>query len=684
MLKTSLFNKGIYKSTLSRFKWGVLLYFVLLFFSTSFVLLINDYDYLPEVIDSYTKSGAMILRNDFFIFPMLLASFVPTATAFLAFDMFSSKKHSVFLHSLPCKRVAIYNSVLLGSYTLMALPVILNGIILMLISIFKLGDYFTIYSCLKWIAANLIHLFVMFAVATFSAGITSSRISLIFINAVLNFIPLAIAFSISGIASEYLYGFDDNSLIILEETCKWIPALSHWFTTNAYSGFRRSSLIMNIFSYKTVIFSIVAIFLYVSGLILYKKRNVESAGNFVAFRVLNPILKYTLTILGTLFTFAVLYYSEFKRGFYMILLLLVVSLILYFATEMVLKKNLKVFKTYKGYLAFAVIIILFNYFMQYTGFFGYETRIPDADEIKSVSISYSRQSEYTESIDVIEETINIHKNITSSIPSVKLRDHLHSYPMNITYELKNGKMLKRRYSNLTQEEQDNILSALYEHKDYRIVSDDVRKINLDDLDYLRIQLQLSPDFNYSFSIEKKENISAFFEEWKKDTESLGYYEKLKTDNFFSVIPMYTEVFYSKPDSHRGEIARVYNTGFNANYKNTMSYFERNGYLNDIHNCKVFISKEPHFIEKIKDNSITKVYMNDKEDGLYKLSENQVSPVGEESSKALIKDILSGNIKNDDSDGNKYIIYIMSNATHAFEQYTKALIVSPENLPEYLK
>ncbi len=139
MLKTSLFSKGIYKSNLARFKWGSFLYFIILFFSTSFVLLISNYSHMTaETVKRYMLSGGIILRDDYLIFPMLVASFVPTVTVFLAFDMFSSKKQSVFIHSLPCRRGAVYISSILGAYTLMAIPVLLNGGVLMLISAFYL------------------------------------------------------------------------------------------------------------------------------------------------------------------------------------------------------------------------------------------------------------------------------------------------------------------------------------------------------------------------------------------------------------------------------------------------------------------------------------------------------------------------------------------------------------------
>ena len=42
ILKTSLFNKGIYKSTLRRYLWGGVLYFIMLFLFTGMLILLNE------------------------------------------------------------------------------------------------------------------------------------------------------------------------------------------------------------------------------------------------------------------------------------------------------------------------------------------------------------------------------------------------------------------------------------------------------------------------------------------------------------------------------------------------------------------------------------------------------------------------------------------------------------------
>ncbi|MBQ3573980.1 MAG: hypothetical protein IJA16_05220, partial [Clostridia bacterium] len=147
--KTSLFNKGIFKSTIRRYLWGSVLYGILLFMMTSLtVLLAVDKSNLGY---SMAKRGvALILDGHYLILPVITALFVPTVVALLVYRFVHSKKTSIFVHSLPVSRTANYISTLMAAFTLMAAPIILNGIILMILSLSGYGPFFDINSCLVW------------------------------------------------------------------------------------------------------------------------------------------------------------------------------------------------------------------------------------------------------------------------------------------------------------------------------------------------------------------------------------------------------------------------------------------------------------------------------------------------------------------------------------------------------
>ena len=82
--KTSLFNKGIYKSTVRRYAWGSIFYFILLFLFTGMMILLNED---PQRVDVYWSYGgySTLLGNSYMIIPMLISLVVPTVTGLLIF-----------------------------------------------------------------------------------------------------------------------------------------------------------------------------------------------------------------------------------------------------------------------------------------------------------------------------------------------------------------------------------------------------------------------------------------------------------------------------------------------------------------------------------------------------------------------------------------------------------------------
>ena len=129
-LVTSLFNKGIYKNTLRRFKWGSFIYFIILFFSVPFGFMMrNPVDLKREYYSSsFGEYENVLFSYSSFLIPMIVAIVVPTVVALLVYNYIHSSKHSVFAHSLPITRISNYFSSILAAFTLMFLPIIANGI----------------------------------------------------------------------------------------------------------------------------------------------------------------------------------------------------------------------------------------------------------------------------------------------------------------------------------------------------------------------------------------------------------------------------------------------------------------------------------------------------------------------------------------------------------------------------
>ena len=211
--KTSFFNKGIYKSTVKRYAWGSLLYFIVLFLSTTLSVFLNydeTFRYLP--LDHF-NDYPIILHGSYIALPILLAIVVPTVVALMVFRFIHSKKQAIFIHSLPVSRKANFISSILAAFTLMCIPVIANGAILIFISLLKYGNYFTVPDCVWWMIYNLAGLFLMFSVSVFSANITGNSFAMIIINIIIHVFVFVTVASFGIMAEAFIYGYRSTNAI---------------------------------------------------------------------------------------------------------------------------------------------------------------------------------------------------------------------------------------------------------------------------------------------------------------------------------------------------------------------------------------------------------------------------------------------------------------------------------------
>ena len=199
--RTSLFNMGIFKNTVKRFKWGSILYFIILFFSVPFLFLAEDFDRLLQRYSVDLQVSPVLLRSDYIVIPVLLAIAVPTVVAVLIFNNVHSSRQGVFVHGLPATRGANYVSSVLAGLTLMALPVILNAGILMIMSFTSYGKIISSWSVVYWVALNLSILFIMFSASVFTAFLTGNAAAHIGINIFVHVIPMIIALVIFLVSS---------------------------------------------------------------------------------------------------------------------------------------------------------------------------------------------------------------------------------------------------------------------------------------------------------------------------------------------------------------------------------------------------------------------------------------------------------------------------------------------------
>ncbi len=571
-LKTSFFNFGIYKNTLKRFWLGSMLYFVFLFITTNLALLLNKDNIFARLnIRNDFYDNTLILNSEYLTIPLIMSVAVPTVTALLVFRFIHSKKQAIFTFSLPINRNENYISSYLAGLTLMIVPVLLNGIILMLLSLAVFGKLFSLYHCLLWILYNTMSLFLMYSCAVFCASLTGNSFAMVVLNILIHSILLIFALCFNAIADIFLYGYVGSELVEILAVNNF-PTFIMMLTSQHTQD--------NLTFIQIVKFLSFAVFFSVATYFIIRKRKIETASDIAGFKVLNSIFKYLITILITFVIFTIFQSQIGSNILIFILIVFITSALTYFLTEMLLKKKFNVFSAWKGYLIFAASFTLVMLFVTNTSFFGYETRVPETSLIEKAEIYNHRNLIYEENAymstpEIIEKIVKTHTNIVTDTPIPK---HRYEWPgyytydnythLNIKYKLKNGKVLQRCY-NMPTKQCIEIMEEFYKIEEFKKKNE---AVFIDDIKIAGIT------FNHEKPIPQWQELLPLIRE---DTLNMSYHD-LHYADFSGVYETIgsLRLEYKREENNTPEkvYIRHHYLNFNNKYVKTINWLKEKGYL----------------------------------------------------------------------------------------------------------
>ncbi len=463
-LKTSFFNKGIFMSTIKRFKIASIIYFVLLFQNVllpviTLGLATNE---LYPLYLTYSVSTAIVL---------------PAIMGILVFGFMHSKKTAIFINSMPVSRTSVYTSTVAGAFVLMTFPVLVAGIVLILLALTTHSAVLGVGSCLTWIGFNLLALFMMFSIVCFASMLTGSKWGAVAFNGLIHLSVPIIVVCLEFFAEIFLNGYmSDNAFItkIMEGNFViWLEAMSLRFWGVYSQGFEFGKMFLYIG---------ISVLFYVFGWLLCKKRHAETVGDMAGFKVLNPIFKYCVTFIVASVTFSIGFGGYTYNISSVIISVLVFSSLAYFGAEMMLKKTARVFTTqWIGYVAFLLVFAMIISVFAFTDFFGFEKRVPDTEDIESAAFycpydfGYYYDGEnlpYFKDEDVIESIREVHNGLIEKDQGI--RDTNYYCPIHIKYKLKDGSVIERRYYLNSERELDIIYNILAENEGMKSYIHDIR------------------------------------------------------------------------------------------------------------------------------------------------------------------------------------------------------------------
>lgn len=464
-VKNSFCNSTLLKYNIKRYGFISIILGLLLLLNFTFPLLLKPLKHLEDYV--------LIERGDdlFYLFT------VPVILAMVLFAYMQKDKTVSFYHSLPMTRTELMNTQIISGIILYNLPVVVVGIInTIILLVFKslnadclpmMRKSDIVWSVFVWILSHFL-IFMMNFLCAMVMGILVGNLVLqgVFFY-VLVVLPYGLGELINLAARRIIYG--------LPPLNKFSDFLESWsivglFFKEVEVQEKIGKIVIFSDSYirmilpLTLFYGVVAYFI---GRWLYKRRQMENNHLFIAekgirkFFVAGFTLSLTLTIgnyIGVMTENKFIIYCGVIGG----------VVIGYWVSQMLVRKTLYVFGTYKGLLVYLSVVIL-TFVIADNDWINYEKRLPALDQITAIDYINSYYPS-KEARDIMEqgEKYDFSKDLSKLIYQEKYRYtdqdsiqaiyHLHQKAINykeepkdrrksayIRYYLKNGDVVTRAY-----------------------------------------------------------------------------------------------------------------------------------------------------------------------------------------------------------------------------------------------
>lgn len=448
--RTSFFNKGLCLSLLRRSwpLWGA--YFGLL-------LLLVPGTLMQTVEHSfrYEQSADYLLRqlnNDLLTagVDMAILSFFACVLVAMAMYSFMYNNRSTGMYcSLPIKRETVFSTAFLTGLV----PMLVINVIIALICLgFFIGHGLDVKNIWLFLAMATLGNIAFYGMASFCAVLTGHVLVLPAVYVILNVASYLAEAGICYGRRTLVYGYYETyHLGFLSPIMQLVDKLN--VQTQWQRDFEGKMVETGVYTLNgmewLIAYAVAGLVLAALAMLIYRRRHMESCGDVVAVALLKPIFRYCMCFgVGLMFA-AVVYNGVFEsflsgssEAMCYLVLALVGAFIGYFAAEMLMQKTLRVFRgRWKGFFVSCLILCAFVGINEFD-LTGYEKRLPDADEISEIHLSYYEGCDY-KSPENFAKVMAFHQQL---IDEKRINENANStQQIQLRYWLKDGSVFTRNY-----------------------------------------------------------------------------------------------------------------------------------------------------------------------------------------------------------------------------------------------
>lgn len=571
--KTSCFNTTIFKKNFTHYWpiWAVYLCFLIAILPLNLWSMITRENYYgnSEFLSLPYYMMEDVLSAGLSPFPVFLFAAI---MALAVFSYLYSARNANMIHSLPVNRLELFVTNYLSGLLFLLIPQLIAFIASVLVCV--ANQITSIQYLFVWIVYSAGMTFFAYSLAVFVAMFTGHVFAMPVYYFILNYLYVGGLFIVCALTGMVSYGISDS----------WNPGASCILSPLYYLG---NNLRVRVVhegdtdivtglgikgGYLIGIYAIVAVVLVVAAYLIYRRRNIETAGDFISVGIVKPIFRWGVALYGSvglslIMAEMVSMYHPINVFFCIIAGILIFGFICFFIAEMLLRKSFRVLRKKRilEWAVFSVVSVLFICLFKMDAF-GVEHYLPEEEDVEMAFVYLDFPMDLDK--EEIPVLLELHQKVIESKQEY-LANAVNGdgyYYTTFRYYLKDGSMVERRYPLPVTEDYLKDASSPtakileWEQEPERILSQIFGR-DYEKNDYYSASLDLyAEDGNMDNYIMNKTELEQVIAAMKRDVDE---------GNF---IPYYCYSLFPEEES--------YVNGISLNYYNYSGYYDNWNYYSN--------------------------------------------------------------------------------------------------------
>ena len=361
-------------------------------------------------------------------------------------DLYNSRMCNA-LHAMPLRRECWFFTHVISGLLFSLIP---NVLTMLLSSIFMEAAFLV---APLWLLVNTLQFLFFFGVAALSAYCVGNRFAMALVYIIINGFSMIAYWLVESLYAPQLYGIriDDTPFTWF---CPVFYMVSEPAVNLEFPGVSQQTSIpvieLGTGFWYTLLSAGVGLVFMALALLLYRKRNLECAGDFMAVKVLSPVFLILYCLCGGAVGY--LFFSLFV-GEDSLLFLLVGMVIGWFTGRMLLERTVRVFRM-KSFVGCGILLLAFfgSLLLTWLDPLGITRWVPNAQQVNAVHLvtGGSRYDYYKEGANRLTAQEDIEVALALHRYGIQNRDANYNGKQDITitidYELKSGRTVSRYYT----------------------------------------------------------------------------------------------------------------------------------------------------------------------------------------------------------------------------------------------